>query len=166
MMTAIPSPTPLLSSGRCHQQQQPQHCASCRWRDHLRLVRSRRWCRHRYRGLREAAPSSTKPTTDGGTAEATAVGVLLTALLRMYGYPARTVIGLYVSLEEPVLAYGHAWAEYYSADGWTGLDGTRLGNSVGAQHVPLGLVEDESIGYALGLIGIFQMLAIDRVIVE
>ena len=92
--------------------------------------------------------------------------VLLTALLRMYGYPARTVIGLYVSLEEPVLAYGHAWAEYYSADGWTGLDGTRLGNSVGAQHVPLGLVEDESIGYALGLIGIFQMLAIDRVIVE
>jgi transglutaminase-like putative cysteine protease len=92
--------------------------------------------------------------------------VLLTALLRMYGYPARTVTGLYVSLEEPVLAYGHAWAEYYGDDGWTGLDGTRISHRVGAQHVPLGVLEDESIAYALGLIGTFQMLAIDRVIVE
>jgi hypothetical protein len=92
--------------------------------------------------------------------------VLLTALLRMYGYPARTVTGLYVSLEEPVLAYGHAWAEYYGDDGWTGLDGTRLSHRVGAQHVPLGVVDDESIAYALGLISTFQMFAIDRVIVE
>jgi hypothetical protein len=92
--------------------------------------------------------------------------VLLTALLRMYGYPARTVTGLYVSLEEPVLAYGHAWVEYYGDDGWTGLDGTRISHRVSAQHVPLGVVEDESIAYALGLVGDFQMLAIDRVIVE
>ena len=92
--------------------------------------------------------------------------VLLTALLRMYGHPARTVTGLYVSLEQPVLAYGHAWVEYHGAGGWTGLDGTRLGAGVDAQHVPLGVVEDESIGYALGLIGTFEMLAIERVIVE
>jgi transglutaminase-like putative cysteine protease len=92
--------------------------------------------------------------------------VLLTALLRMYGYPARTVTGLYVSLDAPVLAYGHAWAEYYAAGGWRGLDGTRLGHSVTAQHIPLGVVEDESIAYALGLVGTFQMLAVDRVIVE
>jgi hypothetical protein len=92
--------------------------------------------------------------------------VLLTALLRMYGYPARTVTGLYVSLEKPVLAYGHAWTEYYADDGWMGLDGTRINQGVSAQHVPLGVVEDESIAYALGLIDTFQMFAIDRVIVE
>ncbi len=92
--------------------------------------------------------------------------VLLTALLRMYGYPARTVTGFYVSLEEPVLAYGHAWTEYYGDDGWTGLDGTRISDRVSAQHVPLGAVEDESIAYALGLVETFQMLAIERVIVE
>ncbi len=92
--------------------------------------------------------------------------VLLTALLRLYGYPARTVIGLYVSLEEPVLAYGHAWTEYYGDVGWAGLDATRITRSVGAQHVPLGVVEDESIAYALGLVGTFQTLAIERVIVE
>jgi hypothetical protein len=92
--------------------------------------------------------------------------VLLTALLRMYDYPARTVTGLYVSLQEPVLAYGHAWVEYYADDGWIGLDGTRISHGVGAQHVPLGVVEDETMAYALGLIGSFQMLAIERVIVE
>lgn len=92
--------------------------------------------------------------------------VLLTALLRMYYYPARTVTGLYVSLEEPVLAYGHAWAEYYGDDGWIGLDGTRISNTVGAQHVPLDVVEDESIAYALGLIDTFQAFTIDQVIVK
>jgi transglutaminase-like putative cysteine protease len=92
--------------------------------------------------------------------------VLLTALLRMYGYPARAVTGLYVSLEEPVLAYGHAWTEYYGEYGWTGLDGTQFSHTVGAQHVPLGVVEDESVAYALGLLGALQALAIDRVIVK
>jgi len=92
--------------------------------------------------------------------------VLLTALLRMYGYPARTVTGFYVSLDEPVVAYGHAWTEYYSASGWLGLDGTRIGQTVGAQHVPMDVVEDETIGYAIGLISGLQMLAIERVIVE
>jgi len=92
--------------------------------------------------------------------------VLLTALLRLYDYPARTVTGLYVSLEEPVLAYGHAWAEYYGDDGWIGLDGTRISNTVGAQHVPLDVVENESIAYTLGLIGTFQAFTIDQVIVK
>ena len=103
-------------------------------------------------------------TTRAG--DCTEHAVLLTALLRMYGYPARTVTGFYVSLEEPVLAYGHAWTEYYADDGWTGLDGTRISDRVSAQHVPLGVVEDESIAYALGLVDTIQMLAIDRVIVE
>ena len=92
--------------------------------------------------------------------------VLLTSLLRMYGYPARTVTGLFVSLDKPVLAYGHAWAEYYSDHGWIGLDGTRISESVGAQHIPLSVVEDESIAYAIGLIGTLQSLAVERVIVK
>ena len=92
--------------------------------------------------------------------------VLLTALLRMYDYPARTVTGLYVSLAEPVLAYGHAWTEYYGDAGWSALDGTRISHTIGAQHVPLGVVEDETIGYAMGLISSFQSLAISRVVVE
>jgi len=92
--------------------------------------------------------------------------VLLTALLRLYGYPARAVTGFYVSLEEPVLGYGHAWTEYYDGQGWAGLDGTRIGAVVGARHVPLGVVDDESIAYTLGLFRTLQGLAVTRVIVK
>lgn len=92
--------------------------------------------------------------------------VLLTALLRLYGYPARAVTGLYVSLEEPVLAYGHAWVEYYGEGGWSALDGTRVSATVGTRYIPLGVIEDESIGYAMGLLDVLQVLAIERIIVE
>ncbi len=92
--------------------------------------------------------------------------VLLTALLRMSGYAARTITGLYVSLDAPVAAYGHAWVEYHNGHDWSGLDGTRISETVGAQHIPLDVVENETIGYAMGLIGSLQMLAIERVIVE
>lgn len=92
--------------------------------------------------------------------------VLLTALLRMFSYPARTVTGLYVSLQDPVLAYGHAWTEYYGDNGWSGLDGTRISDTVGAQHVPLSVVDDESITYTMGLISTLQILFIDRVVVK
>jgi len=92
--------------------------------------------------------------------------VLLTALLRLYGYPARAVTGFYVSLEEPVLGYGHAWTEFYDGQRWVGLDATRISAVVGARHVPLGVVDDESIAYTLGLLRTLQGLAVTRVIVK
>ncbi len=91
--------------------------------------------------------------------------VLLTALLRMYGYPARVVVGLYIALDEPVLAYGHAWTEYYSERGWNGLDATRISDSVGRQHVPLSVVENETISYTMGLMKTLQTQSIERIIV-
>lgn len=92
--------------------------------------------------------------------------VLLTALLRMYDYPARTVIGVFVSLQDPVLAYGHAWTEYYGDAGWAGLDGTRIDKIVGAQHIPLGVISDESIAYRMAVVGTLRFLSIDRIMLE
>jgi len=92
--------------------------------------------------------------------------VLLTALLRMYGYPARTVLGIYVSLQEPVMAYGHAWAEYRTRTGWTGIDGTRIDDSVGVHYIPLGVIRDESIAYRLAVAGVLHGLSIERIRVE
>lgn len=89
--------------------------------------------------------------------------VLLTALLRLYGYPARTITGVYVSLQQSALAYGHAWTEYHSATGWSGLDATGISERVGAQHIPLGVVENETIAYAMGLLSSLQALAIERI---
>lgn len=92
--------------------------------------------------------------------------VLLTALLRMYGYPARTVLGIYISLQEPVMGYGHAWAEYRDDAGWIGIDGTRIDDSVGAHYIPLGVIRDESIAYRLAVLGVLRNLSIDRITVE
>lgn len=92
--------------------------------------------------------------------------VLLTALLRMYGYPARTVLGIFVSLQKPVTGYGHAWAEYRSDAGWLGIDGTRIEDGVGAHYIPLGVIRDESIAYRMAVIGVMHSLSIDRITVE
>ncbi len=92
--------------------------------------------------------------------------VLLTALLRMYGYPARTVIGIFVSLQDPVLAYGHAWTEYYGDTGWVGIDGTRIDKTVGAHYIPLGVIRDESIGYRMAVLRAVSYLSIDKIVVE
>lgn len=92
--------------------------------------------------------------------------VLLTALLRMYGYPARTVLGIFVSLQEPVMGYGHAWTEYRSKAGWIGVDGTRIDDSVGAHYIPLGVIRDESIAYQLAIVGVLHNLSIARITVE
>jgi hypothetical protein len=92
--------------------------------------------------------------------------VLLTALLRMYGYPARTVLGIFVSLQEPAKGYGHAWVEYRAESGWTGIDGTRIDDSVGMHYIPLGVIRDESIAYRLGIVGLLHGLSIDRIRVQ
>jgi transglutaminase-like putative cysteine protease len=92
--------------------------------------------------------------------------VLLTALLRMYGYPARTVIGVFVSLRDPVLAYGHAWAEYHDDRGWAGVDGTRIDDTVGMHYIPLGVISDESIAYRMAVAGTLRFLSIEKIRVE
>lgn len=92
--------------------------------------------------------------------------VLLTALLRMYGYPARAVIGVFVSLDAPATAYGHAWTEYHDGARWVGVDGTRVADRMDARYIPLGSIADESMGYRLASIGLLRALAIRGIVVE
>ncbi len=92
--------------------------------------------------------------------------VLLAALLRMYSYPARVVTGVYISLDEPKLAYGHAWTEYYEDNKWTGLDATRISQEVDHLHIPFDIIENETIGYSIELIKLAQTLAIEKIIIS
>ncbi len=92
--------------------------------------------------------------------------VLLTALLRRYGYPARIVTGLYLSLDELKFAYGHAWTEYYEKNKWAGLDATRVSQEVDYQHVPFNVIENETIGYTVELIKLLQTLAVEKIIIS
>jgi transglutaminase-like putative cysteine protease len=92
--------------------------------------------------------------------------VLLTAVLRLFGYPARTVLGLYVHLGTPEGAYGHAWSEYHDGSRWVGLDATNIDSEVGAHYIPIGVVEQEGLGYLLGLTGALQLMNIDRIVVQ
>ena len=92
--------------------------------------------------------------------------VLLTALLRMFGYPARMVIGTYVHLEEKPKGFGHAWTEYYGESRWRGLDGTRIAGAVDQHYVPLSVIEDESISYGIGLMSAMQAAFVQRIVIR
>jgi transglutaminase-like putative cysteine protease len=74
--------------------------------------------------------------------------VLLTALLRAAGYPARLALGILFEREEnQVGAYGHAWAEAWVDGAWRGVDGTRPGRVVDASYLAGGTLTDESPSY-------------------
>lgn len=92
--------------------------------------------------------------------------VLLTALLRMFDYPARIVMGPFLYLAEEPMAFLHAWAEYYDGAKWIGLDGTRIANDVDEQYLPISVLEDESISFMMGLISAFQAMAITKVVIH
>jgi transglutaminase-like putative cysteine protease len=77
--------------------------------------------------------------------------VLLAALARSIGIPARVAIGTLIAREDGSLgAFGHAWTEVYRDGAWRLLDATPVGAGVVA-YVPEGLLEDEGPGYAFGL---------------
>jgi hypothetical protein len=61
--------------------------------------------------------------------------VLLAALARARGIPARVAMGL-VYIEPPAFGF-HMWTEVYVNDRWVGLDGTLGRGRIGATHLKL-----------------------------
>ncbi len=78
--------------------------------------------------------------------------VLLTALLRSFGYPARVVHGLVlVDLGEQLVAVGHAWVEIPVGNTWRGLDATRPDREVDRTYIALRALHDESPAFLLDI---------------
>ena len=80
--------------------------------------------------------------------------VLTAALSRSVGVPARVVVGMViVPTGTQYAALGHAWAELRDGDRWTIADAALGPLSARARYVTLGLLEDESTGFLLPLVG-------------
>ena len=95
--------------------------------------------------------------------------VLLAALARALGRPARVVSGIMlVETSGELLAFGHAWAEVYDGAGWRVADATRPERDLAdAQtfYLPLNALDNEGPGYALQLAELITIYParIDRV---
>lgn len=82
--------------------------------------------------------------------------VLLAALARASGLPARVVHGVVV-LEAKgqsgarIGAWGHAWTEVWTGDAWLLLDATRIAREAQAVYVPLSVLGAEGPGHAMSL---------------
>jgi hypothetical protein len=91
--------------------------------------------------------------------------VLTTALARLQGIPARVVVGVaLVSEEKSHGAFGHAWAELLEEGNWQVADAALFDLKASVRYLPIGLMEDEGMGYAMDLMRVLQ-LWIDRVVV-
>jgi transglutaminase-like putative cysteine protease len=78
--------------------------------------------------------------------------VLTTALARLYGLPARVAVGVaLVSKDKEHGAYGHAWSEILEDGKWVVADATAAGLPGATRYVPMGLMENEGMGFTMGL---------------
>jgi transglutaminase-like putative cysteine protease len=88
-----------------------------------------------------------------GTGDCTEHAVLLTALARAVGRPARVVTGLLiVSIDGEPQALGHAWSEIHEGGRWLRVDATPIADEAAVlAYLPLVLLLDEGPGYMVGL---------------
>lgn len=113
------------------------------------------------RGLDVASVVATRREGD-----CTEHAVLLTALARARGVPARVVTGVVLlSGEDGAHAFGHAWVEYAHKGRWERADAA-LPESLGAVYLPLGLWEDEGPGYAFSTSTISLFLYLQGIRIE
>ena len=100
---------------------------------------------------------------ESGRGDCTEFAVLLAAIARSFGYPARVVVGIVIAESGGSLqAFGHAWTELHSGTGWQLVDATPIGEAMAVGYLPQGELRDEGPGYGLDLVRI-QAAGITRV---
>ena len=74
--------------------------------------------------------------------------VLLAALARSFGIPARVVMGMaLVAIDGKVEAVGHAWTEVHQSGRWKLADAA-IPPQVGARYLPMEVMDDEGPAFA------------------
>jgi Transglutaminase-like superfamily len=101
-----------------------------------------------------------------GAGDCTEHAVLLAALARSVGRPARVVVGvLLVEAEGKVAGFGHAWTEIHDGTRWRLVDATPIGEQPGLRYLPLFAIEDEGPGYTMALATATQALWVREIAV-
>ncbi len=84
--------------------------------------------------------------------DCTEYAVLLAALARSLGHPARVAIGtLIAKIGTELGAFGHAWTEIHHEGAWRLVDATPLTDVVPLAYVPESLLEEEGPAYLFEL---------------
>lgn len=92
--------------------------------------------------------------------------VLLAALARAFGVPARVVHGLVlVSWDGAAQAFGHAWVEVHDGRTWRPADAA-LPKALPRAYVPLSLLDSEGPGFVFSALMAVSRLAIQRVVLD
>jgi len=87
--------------------------------------------------------------------------VLLTALARAAGFPARVVVGVAILQDRgSINAFGHAWSEIYQNTKWRRADATGIEGPLQVRYLRAGDLADEGPGFALDL---YRLLQIQRI---
>lgn len=92
--------------------------------------------------------------------------VLLAALARAAHVPARVATGLVLVREQGrTYAFGHAWAELRTRDGWVPADGA-LPPELERTYLPISILDAEGPDYAIGMMGQLTVADVARVRLE
>ena len=98
---------------------------------------------------------------DTGSGDCTEHAVLLAAVARANGVPARVVFGvLLAATDDAVRAYGHAWTEVHEDGRWRVLDATlpaTADTEVWTRHVPIMPLENEGPGFRMNLMELVKV---------
>jgi hypothetical protein len=84
--------------------------------------------------------------------------VLLAALARFAGRPARVVIGVVLVWPSGAFpqAFGHAWTEIAEGEVWRRADATPIRRQSAVRYVPLMALDDEGPGFSMELMRLLQ----------
>lgn len=87
--------------------------------------------------------------------DCTEYAVLFAALSRRFGYPTRVTFGTIVIPNEAgeFQAFGHAWNEVWTPEGWIKVDSTLIPDIPTAAYIPTGYLTNEGPGYSRSLLG-------------
>ncbi|MFV0442380.1 MAG: transglutaminase-like domain-containing protein [Planctomycetaceae bacterium] len=127
-------------------------------------TRVHKWLNRKNMSSNLASASEVVRSREG---DCTEHAVLLTALLRARGIPARTAVGL-VYWDQFTAFAGHAWTEAWLDGEWIPLDATQAHGGIGADHIKLGdsSLADGDAGIVAGSISTWQLLDRARIKVE